>query len=204
MIEVSLYSVPTGSNISVTMGKCIDRARYNKEALGVDVMNFVKGFLKTHINDYESTLGNVDVISFINNDSPMTTKDLASINYWMLKAGFLVKMFNVTDDEENAEGVSPESSEWNIIDKNYLIDNLPTAIKVIPEAGTDVITVLEKVVDQVDVFNEKLGLKNPLKETLDELKKVKEFTGRIEPGLATKIYDILDSVGVELFLAIGE
>ena len=204
MIEVSLYSVPTGSNISVTMGKCIDRARYNKEALGVDIMNFVKGFLKTHINDYESTLGNVDVISFINNDSPMTTKDLASINYWMLKAGFLVKMFNVTDDEENAEGVSPESSEWNIIDKNYLIDNLPTAIKVIPEAGTDVITVLEKVVDQVDVFNEKLGLKNPLKETLDELKKVKEFTGRIEPGLATKIYDILDSVGVELFLAIGE
>ena len=204
MIEVSLYSVPTGSNVSVTMGKCIDRARYNKEALGVDVMNFVKGFLKTHINDYESTLGNVDVISFINNDSPMTTKDLASINYWMLKAGFLVKMFNVTDDEENAEGVSPESSEWNIIDKNYLIDNLPTAIKVIPEAGTDVITVLEKVVDQVDVFNEKLGLKNPLKETLDELKKVKEFTGRIEPGLATKIYDILDSVGVELFLAIGE
>ena len=204
MIEVSLYSVPTGSNISVTMGKCIDRARYNKEALGVDIMNFVKGFLKTHINDYEATLGNVDVISFINNDSPMTTKDLASINYWMLKAGFLVKMFNVTDDEENAEGVSPESSEWNIINKNYLIDNLPTAIKVIPEAGTDIITVLEKVVDQVDVFNEKLGLKNPLKESLDELKKVKEFTGRIEPGLATKIYDILDSVGVELFLAIGE
>lgn len=204
MIEVSLYSVPTGSNISVTMGKCIDRARYNKEALGVDIMNFVKGFLKTHINDYEATLGNVDVISFINSDSPMTTKDLASINYWMLKAGFLVKMFNVTDDEENAEGISPESSEWNIIDKNYLIDNLPTAIKVIPEAGTDIITVLEKVVDQVDVFNEKLGLKNPLKESLDELKKVKEFTGRIEPGLATKIYDILDSVGVELFLAIGE
>lgn len=204
MIEVSLYSVPTGSNVSVTMGKCIDRARYNKEALGVDIMNFVKGFLKTHINDYEATLGNVDVISFINNDSPMTTKDLASINYWMLKAGFLVKIFNVTDDEENAEGVSPESSEWNIIDKNYLIDNLPTAIKVIPEAGTDIITVLEKVVDQVDVFNEKLGLKNPLKESLDELKKVKEFTGRIEPGLATKIYDILDSVGVELFLAIGE
>jgi hypothetical protein len=134
----------------------------------------------------------------------MATKDLASINYWMLKAGFLVKMFNVTDDEENAEGVSPESSEWNIIDKNYLIDNLPTAIKVIPEAGTDIITVLEKVVDQVDVFNEKLGLKNPLKESLDELKKVKEFTGRIEPGIATKIYDILDSVGVELFLAVGE
>ena len=157
MIEVSLYSVPTGSNISVTMGKCIDRARYNKEALGVDIMNFVKGFLKTHINDYEATLGNVDVISFINNDSPMTTKDLASINYWMLKAGFLVKMFNVTDDEENAEGVSPESSEWNIINKNYLIDNLPTAIKVIPEAGTDIITVLEKVVDQVDVFNEKFN-----------------------------------------------
>jgi hypothetical protein len=36
------------------------------------------------------------------------------------------------------------------------------------------------------------------------LEKIKNQIGRIEPGLATKIYDTLDQVGVKVFLATGE
>ena len=45
MIEVSLYSVPVGSDVNASMGKCVDRTRFDKDALGTGVMEFVKGFI---------------------------------------------------------------------------------------------------------------------------------------------------------------
>lgn len=206
MIEVSLYSVPTGSDVNVSMGTCVDRARFDKDAMKSSVMEFVKGFLKNNIKSFEAALGNSDIIGFINGDTVMNTKDFACINYYLAKAGYLVKIQNVTDDEENPTGVSSEMAEWNIIDTNFVQNDYPTAIKIIPGNGMDIVEVLRKVVEQSGLFdNNKIsGMKNPLKETLDSMSKIKNSLGRIEPGFATKIYDILDQVGVKVFLAIGE
>lgn len=206
MIEVSLYSVPANSDINISMGRCVDRTRFDKEALGTGVMEFVKGFLKTNVPNFEVALNNADIIGFINGDQSMTTKDFASINYYLAKAGYIVKIQNVTDDEENPTGVSPETAEWNVIDYNFMQFDYPTAIKIIPVEGMDVVSVLKQVVDQSGLFDsDKIGgIRNPLKEIVDQLEKVKDQIGRIEPGLATKIYDILDQVGVKVFLATGE
>lgn len=206
MIEVSLYSVPANSDINISMGRCVDRTRFDKEALGTGVMEFVKGFLKTNVPNFEVALNNADIIGFINGDQNMTTKDFASINYYLAKAGYIVKIQNVTDDEENPTGVSSETAEWNVIDYNFMQFDYPTAIKIIPAEGMDVVSVLKQVVDQSGLFDsDKIGgIRNPLKEIVDQLEKVKDQIGRIEPGLATKIYDILDQVGVKVFLATGE
>lgn len=206
MIEVSLYSVPTNSDINVSMGRCVDRTRFDKEVLGTGVMEFVKGFLKTNVPNFEVALNNADIVGFINGDQAMTTKDFASINYYLAKAGYIVKIQNVTDDEENPTGVSSETAEWNIVDYNFMQYDYPTTIKIIPAEGMDVVSVLKQVVDQSGLFDsDKIGgIKNPLKEIVERLEKVKDQTGRIEPGLATKIYDILDQVGVKVFLATGE
>jgi hypothetical protein len=206
MIEVSLYSVPVNSDINVSMGRCVDRTRFDKETLGTGVMEFVKGFLKTNVPNFEVALNNADIIGFINGDQTMTTKDFASINYYLAKAGYIVKIQNVTDDEENPTGVSSETAEWNIIDYNFMQFDYPTAIKIIPAEGMDVVAVLKQVVDQSGLFDaDKIGgIRNPLKETIDQLEKIKNQIGRIEPGLATKIYDTLDQVGVKVFLATGE
>lgn len=204
MIEVSLYSI-TGSDVNVSMGKCVDRTRFDKEAMGTGVMEFVKGFLRTNVPTLELAVKNADIISFINSDTGMTTKDFASINYWLAKSGYLVKIQNVTDDEENPTGVPEESAEWNIIDYNFLQNDYPTAVKIIPGDGADVVTVLKQAVEQSGLFDSaKLGnTKNPLKEYVGQLEKAKELLGRIEPGAATKIYDILEQVGVKVFLATG-
>lgn len=204
MIEVSLYSI-TGSDVNVSMGKCVDRTRFDKEAMGTGVMEFVKGFLRTNVPTLELAVKNADLIGFINSDTGMTTKDFASINYWLAKSGYLVKIQNVTDDEENPTGVPEESAEWNIIDYNFLQNDYPTAVKIIPGDGADVVTVLKQAVEQSGLFDSaKLGnTKNPLKEYVGQLEKAKELLGRIEPGAATKIYDILEQVGVKVFLATG-
>jgi len=206
MIEVSLYSVPADSDVNVTMGKCVDRIRFDKEAMGTSIMEFTKGFLRTNMPSIEPSLNNPDIVSFINGDSIMTTSDFASINYWLAKAGFIVKIQNVTDDEENPTGPSDESSEWNIIDYNFLQNDYPTAIKIIPADGLDIVGVLKQAIEQSNLFDEnRLGnTKNPLKETIDRLTKVKDLTGRIEPGLSSKIYDIFEQVGIKIFLAVGE
>jgi hypothetical protein len=205
MIEVSLYSI-TGRDVNVSMGKCVDRARLNKTALGVDTMEFIKGFLKQNVASIELALKNPDIINFINDDATMTFKDFASLNYWLAKSGYLVKVFNVTDDEENPTGPAPEVSEWNVIDYNFYQNGFPTAIKIVPADGADVVEILKQVVNDSGLFDKnKLGnTKNPLTEYIELLEKSKKLMGKIEPGAASKIYDILDQVGVKLFLAVGE
>lgn len=203
MIEVSLYAVPAGSDVNVTMGQCVDRSRFDKETMGVSVMDFVKGFLRTNVASIEVALGNPDIINVINGDAGITTKDFACINYWLVKAGYLVKIQNVTDDEDNATDVPAGTAEWNVIDSNFVQYDYPTAIKIIPTDGMDIVTVLRQAIDQSGLFDDSKfsSTKNPLKEMIENLEKVKELTGRIEPGYATRIYDILDQVGVKLFLA---
>ena len=206
MIEVSLYSVPTGSDVNVSMGTCVDRTRFDKDAMNTSIMDFVKGFLKNNIQSFEVALGNADIISFINSDTTMNTKDFACINYYLAKAGYLVKIQNVTDDEENPTSVPSEMAEWNIVDTNFTQNDYPTAIKIIPSDGMDIVEVLRKAVDQSGLFDDTKipGIKNPLKEAIESMSKIKNSLGRIEPGFATKVYDILDQVGIKVFLAVGE
>lgn len=206
MIEVSLYSIPENSDVNVSMGRCVDRTRFDKVAMNTSVMEFVKGFLKTNMQTLEPVIKNPGIVSFINDDQVMTTKDFASINYWLAKVGYIVKIQNVTDDEENPTGPSSETAEWNIIDTNFVQDDYPTAIKVIPTEGMDVVSVLKQASEQIGVFDDSKisGIKNPLKETVEQLEKAKVQMGKIEPGLAGRIYDILEQVGIKIFLAVGE
>lgn len=203
MIEVSLYAVAENSDVNVSLGKCIDRTRFEKESMNTSVMEFVKGFLRTNLKDIEPALKNSSVAEYINSDSVMTTKDFASINYWLAKVGFLVKIWNVTDDEENPTGVTGETAEWNVVDNNFLQYDYPTAIKVVPGSSMDVVSVLEEVTKQTEIFKVP-GIKNPLDELMAALKTAKDQMGKIEPGIAGRIYDILGQVGIEIFLATGE
>lgn len=206
MIELSLYSVPVGSGVNAPMGTCVDRIRFDKDAMGTSVMEMAKGFLKTNLQSIEPALGNDDIISFINGDMTMTTTDFACINYWLAKSGYLVVIQNVAEDEDNPVGIASEGAEWNVIDTNFMQHDYPTAVKIIPTDGMNVVDVLKRVIEQSNLFDSnKLGnTRNPLKEAVGKLEKVKELMGIIEPGLSSKIYSILDQVGIKVFLAIGE
>ena len=48
MIEVNLYSVPA-QDINSMVGRCVARARFDKESMGVSIMEFVKGFLRDNL-----------------------------------------------------------------------------------------------------------------------------------------------------------
>lgn len=201
MIEVSLYSVPTGSNINTMTGKCVDRSRFDVNSLGTNVMSFVKGFLKTNLTKFETVLANPDIISLINDNSTISTADFASINYWLARVGFVVKIWNVADDEDNPVDIPAETTEWNIIDYNFIQYDYPTVVKIIPVAGNDVVTILKQAITTSNLF--RVG-KNPLNELIDSLEKIKNLTGNIDSSVSTRIYDIFDQVGLKAFLAIGE
>lgn len=200
MIEVNLYLVPTADS---TVGRLVARSRFDKESVGVSVMEFVKGFLKEHIDDFQSSVKNANLMNLINDDSTLTVKDLASINYYLKKAGFYVQIQNVTDDEDNAENIPEGHVEWNVIDNNFMQNGYPTAIKIIPEEGTDIVGTLEKVIDASGFFNEGKfsGVKNPFTALMANLKSIKEMTGVVNSSLTTKVYAVLDELGVKLFCA---
>lgn len=204
MIEVNLYSL-LENNVNATVGYCVDRIRFDKEARGISVMEFVKGFLKNNVSHFESALKNSDIIDFINSDFTMRTKDFASINYYLAKAGYLVQIQNVTDDEDNPVSVPAGTTEWNIIDTTFLQYDYPTTMKVIPADGMDVVEVLDKIVGQLSFFDKNtLGnVRNPLKEYVENLKKVKNLNGSASISLTTKIYDTLANLGIKIFTAQG-
>lgn len=204
MIEVNLYSL-LENNINASAGYCVDRIRFDKEARGISVMEFVKGFLRNNLSHFESALKNSDIVDFINSDITMRTKDFASINYYLAQAGYLVQIQNVTDDEENPVSVPAGITEWNIIDTTFLQYDYPTTMKVIPADGMDVVEVLDKIIGQLSFFDrDALGsIRNPLKEYVENMKKVKNLNGSISISLTTKIYETLANLGIKIFTAQG-
>jgi predicted RNA binding protein with dsRBD fold (UPF0201 family) len=204
MIEVNLYSLLENS-VNASAGYCIDRIRFDKEARGISVMEFVKGFLKNNLSHFESALKNSDIVDFINGDLTMRTKDFASINYYLAKAGYLVQIQNVTDDEENPVSVPAGITEWNIIDTTFLQYDYPTTMKVIPADGMDIVEVLDKIIGQLSFFDKDVlgSVRNPLKEDVEQLKKVKNINGSASISLTTRIYDTLANLGIKIFTAQG-
>ena len=54
MIEVSLYSVQ-GTDPSVMVGRCVARSRFDQETMGINVMEFTKGFLRNNLDTLDGT-----------------------------------------------------------------------------------------------------------------------------------------------------
>lgn len=207
MIEVNLYSIQPGDNHAM-VGKCVARNRFDKEAMGVSIEEFVKGFLKNNLEKFEAGIGNSDLVELINStDVTFSRRDLACINYYLINAGYMLQVQNVTDDEENAVGVpNGDVIEWNIIDNNFIQFDYPTATKIIPGDGLEIPAILRQIVERSGLFNpDKFsGLKNPFTELLINLDKVKTATGSINSSIVTKIYEYLDTLGYKVFCATSE
>lgn len=205
MIEVNLYSVPA-QDINSMVGRCVARARFDKEGLGSSINEFVKGFLKDNISNFESAIGNNDLVALINSDTILSTRDIACINYCLAQAGFVIQIQNVADDEENATGVpSGEMIEWNVIDRNFIQYDYPTATKIIP-GDKSIPEILRTIVEQSGLFDSAkfTGIKNPFTELLTNLDKIKNISGSVNPSITSKIYNLLDQMGISVFCATSE
>ena len=78
-------------------------------------------------------------------------------------------------------------------------------MKVIPGDGMDVVEVIDKIVNQLSFFDrDSLGsVRNPLKDYVEQLKKIKNLNGSVSVGLTTRIYETLASLGIKIFTAQG-
>lgn len=206
MIEVNLYSIPAGDN-TAKVGKCLARNRFDREAMGVSVPEFVKGFLKDNLDKFETGVANPELNSLINSDGILSRKDLACINYYLVQSGFMFQVINVADDEENPNGVpNGDVIEWNIIDNNFIQNDYPTATKIIPSVDQDIPTTLKQIVDESGLFdNDKFaGLKNPFSNLFTNIERIKNVSGSINATLVSKVYEALDQVGFSIFCATSE
>jgi hypothetical protein len=204
MIEVNLYSVPVDA-LDSRVGRCLARNRFDREAIGTSIEDFTRGFLKDNLDKIEARLGMGDLSSVVNSDEVLTRKDLACINYYLGKSGLKFQILNVTDDEENAVNVPEGTVEWNVINRNFVQNDYPTAIKIIPTAEEDIPAILRRIVDESGLFGDKFtGMKNPFTEIFDNLKRIKDLTGSISSTLVTRVYDLLDQMGIDVFCATSE
>lgn len=206
MIEVNLYSIPAGDN-TARVGKCLARNRFDREAMGVSVPEFVKGFLRENLDKFETGVANPELNSLINSDGILSRKDLACINYYLVQSGFMFQVINVADDEENPNGVpNGDVIEWNIIDNNFIQNDYPTATKIIPSVDQDIPTTLKQIVNESGLFdNDKFaGLKNPFSNLFTNIERIKNVSGSINATLVSRVYEALDQVGFSIFCATSE
>jgi hypothetical protein len=206
MIEVNLYSIPAGDN-TARVGKCLARNRFDREAMGVSVPEFVKGFLKDNLDKFETGIANPELNSLINSDGVLSRKDLACINYYLVRSGFMFQVQNVADDEDNATGVpSGDVIEWNVIDNNFIQNDYPTATKIIPSVDQDIPSILHQIVEQSGLFdNDKFaGIKNPFTDLFTNIDRIKSVSGSINATLVSRVYETLDQVGFSVFCATSE
>lgn len=205
MIEVNLFSVPT-ADFDVTVGKCVSRARFDSEAMGVSVLEFVKGFLRDNLDNLESAISNSDLVEFINSDKVMTSIDLATLSYLLSQIGYKVTIWNVAEDEENSNSVGAGTIEYNIINNNFIQHDYPTVTKLVPSEDQNVAKVASMIVEQSGLFDESkfAGVKNPFTILLNNLKDEDGKVGRINSSIITKIYTLLHQMGIDIFCATSE
>lgn len=205
MIEVNLFSVPA-ADYDVTVGKCVSRARFDKESMGVSVLEFVKGFLRDNLDNLESSMSNSDLVDFINSDQAMTSADFASLQYLLGQIGYKVTIWNVADDEENANSVGAGTLEYNVINHNFLQSDYPTVTKLIPTEDQNVAEVVGMIVEQSGLFDESKfsGVKNPFTILINNLKDEDGKLGKINSSIITKVYTLLDQMGINIFCATND
>lgn len=205
MIEVNLFSVPT-ADYDVTVGKCVSRARFDKESMGVSVLEFVKGFLRDNLDNLESSISNSNLVDLINSDQAITNTDFASIQYLLRQIGYVVTIWNVADDEENANSVGAGTIEYNVINRNFLQSDYPTVTKLIPPENQNVSDIVGTIVEQSGLFDESkfAGIKNPFTIYINNLKDENGKFGRVNSSIITKIYTLLDQMGISVFCATSE
>lgn len=204
MIEVNLYSIPV-DDFNSRVGRCVARNRFDKETMGVTIEEFVKGFLRDNLDKIESKLGMGDLSEIINSEGMLTRRDLSCLNYYLNKVGLKFQIQNVTDDEENPTGIPDGAIEWNIINKNFIQYDYPTAIKILPGLEKDIPAVLREIVENSGAFKDKFEhMKNPFTELLDNLDRIKSVSGAVNSAIVGKIYECLDQIGIEVFCATSE
>lgn len=207
MIEVNLMSISTADSNSM-VGRCVARSRFSRETLGVSVMEFVKRFLSENLDTLETAVKSSELVSLINSDdTTLSTNDFMSINYLLSQVGYKVTIWNVADDEENAVGVPTGGVvEWNIINRNFVQNDYPTATKLIPDTTMAMSDVLKKIVDQCGLFNSDKfqGIRNPFTPLMANLEQEKKVTGRINASITTQVYNLLSQMGIDVFCAISE
>ena len=206
MIEVNLYSIQPG-DFNARVGKCLARNRFDREAMGVSVEDFTKDFLRNNLEKFEAGVGNPELVEMINSTVTMGRKDLACVNHYLIQSGYMVEIQNVADDEENAVGVpSGEVIEWNIIDRNFIQNDYPTATKIMPAPGTDIPTILRQVIEGSGLFNvdKFAGLKNPFTDLLTNLDRIMKISGEVNSSIVTRVYEYLDELGISVFCATSE
>ena len=207
MIEVNLMSIST-ADANTMVGRCVARCRFSRETLGVGIMEFVKRFLSENLDTLETAVKSSELVSLINSDDTiLSTNDFMSINYLLTQVGYKVTIWNVADDEENAAGVpSGEVVEWNVVNRNFMQNDYPTATKLMPDGTMAMSDVLKKIVDQCGLFNSDKfeGIRNPFTPLLNNLEQEKKVTGRVNAAITTQIYNLLSQMGIDVFCAISE
>ena len=206
MIEVSLYSVH-GTDPSVMVGRCVARSRFDQEVMGVNAMQFTKGFLRNNLDTLDGALSSSEISTFLNSDTTMTTRDFSSLSYLLSQVGYKITIWNVTDDEDNSTGV-PDGDvvEWNVIDHNFIQHDYPTATKILPSNEETIGDTVTRIVEQSGLFDKDKfsGVKNPFKSLLLNLKETSDVTGSVQGSSITQIYNLLRQMGIEIFCALSE
>lgn len=205
MIEVNLFSVPT-ADYDAYVGKCVARARVDIKSMGVSVLEFVKGFLRDNLDNLESALSNSSLVDLINSDSAMTNLDFASIGYLLRQIGYRVEIWNVADDEENPKSIGAGTLEYNVINRNFLQHDYPTVTKLVPSESQNLAEVAGMIVEQSGLFDESKfgGVKNPFTILINNLKDEEGKLGVINSSIITKVYSLLNEMGIGIYCATSE
>lgn len=204
MIEVSLYAIEPGDTYAKT-GRCVARNRFDKEAMGTSVEEFVRGFLKDNLERFSSDGREINAI--LEDNKFLSRMDLVCINNLLIKIGYTFMVTTVADDEENPTGVpTGDIVEWNIINLNNLQDDYPVATKIVPSLPQNFIEIFDQVIGGCGFYNEDkfTGIKNPFTPLMNVLKETKEKTGDLSSSITAKIHRLFEDHGIRIFVATSE
>lgn len=202
MVEVTLVST-TGRDSNI--GTFVARKRANLDLLKINKNEFIHGFLRSMSSELSLGVSSSELMNLINSDTILNNKDIETINYMLADAGYKFLVYFVSDDESNSDQVAQGTYEFNIIDKSFIQDDLPTVTKINQDGSNSIADVLNIVLKNCGLFDPDkfAGIANPFTKYIESINQLRKITGQVPESLVSQLWTMLGQMGIEFFVVVG-
>lgn len=195
-LELTLIKSPS---IDTKMGKFLARTRY-EVSNDTEVLDAITKFIAENISTFTSAMTDQRFLGQLQSLNNLTINEFSCLRYIFATKGLDIWAWYVREGEVNADELSANTFEYNVLDKESANSFIPMCTRFIQTTNENsLVKLYTSIVDAFGLFEGSLfvGMNNPIMTTVNAMKS-DEVIGVVSNFKTTYINSILDFLGKDL------
>jgi DNA-directed RNA polymerase subunit N (RpoN/RPB10) len=181
------------------MGKFLARSRY-EVTNDTEALDAIAKFIAENISTFTSALTDQRLLGQLQSLDNLTINEYSCLRYILASKGIDIWAMYVKENEINADDLSANTFEYNVLDKDTATSFIPMCTRFVQLTNENSLSKLyTEIVDAFGLFEGRLfvGMNNPIMVTVNAMKS-DETVGVVSKFKTSYINSILDFLGKDL------